>query len=79
MHYTRQRRPIMSITRNRSNHFFIVVILLLAALPVLAGDKVEVGSKAPEFKLPVALSDSTISLSDFVDKKVVIVHFWKSR
>jgi hypothetical protein len=55
------------------------VLLLLAAIPLVAGDKVKVGAQAPEFKLPVVLSDSTITLSDFVNKKIVIVHFWKSR
>ena len=56
----------------------IASLVLIITLPLISED-LKVGSRAPDFRLPVALSDSTISLSDFIDKKIVIVHFWKSR
>ena len=37
-----------------------------------------VGVKAPEFVLP-AIGGKKIALREFQNKKIVIVHFWKSR
>ena len=58
---------------------FLFIFMVISLLPLIAEDKLEVGSKAPEFSLPVVGSDEPIVMSDFVDKKIVIVHFWKSR
>ena len=62
---------------------FIQILLIgfcLSLTGVLAGsDDLAVGTKAPDFKLPSTEKDQTISMSDFVSKKIIIVHFWKSR
>jgi hypothetical protein len=50
---------------------FIFVLNLFASLST--------GSQAPDFTLPAIKSEEQITLSDFKDKKIVIVHFWKSR
>ena len=46
---------------------------------VSGGDDLAVGTKAPDFKLPSTEKEQTVILSDFVSKKIVIVHFWKSK
>ena len=58
---------------------FLLIFMVLSLFPLYAEDKLEVGSKAPEFSLPAEGADKPIAMSDFVDKKIVIVHFWKSR
>lgn len=50
---------------------FIFILDLFASLST--------GTKAPDFSLPVIESEEQITLSDFKDRKIVIVHFWKSR
>ena len=57
----------------------IVCCLFLTTGAAFAGSELEVGSKAPDFSLTVAGTDTTITLSDFVDQKIVIVHFWKTK
>ncbi len=37
------------------------------------------GSKAPDFRLPLSSGSGEVGLSDFANKKIVIVHFWKSK
>jgi hypothetical protein len=68
----------MLFSRHGTIRLLIAVTLCLITASAISSDRVKVGTKAPDFKLPVVLSDSTISLSDFIDKKIVIVHFWKS-
>ena len=46
---------------------------------VLAADGLAVGTPAPDFRLPSIGSGGEIGLKDYLDKKIVIVHFWKSR
>jgi len=61
-------------------HLFILLLLLsIAGVPLHANDKLDIGSKAPDFSLPAIGAEKTVSLTDFVNKKIVIVHFWKSR
>ena len=59
---------------------YLVFLLLCFGLmgTFAGGEDLSVGSKAPDFKLPSLEKDQTISLSDYVNKKIVIVHFWKS-
>jgi peroxiredoxin len=54
-------------------------ILLFIAGSLVADDKIEVGTKAPEFSLQAVGAEDTVALTDFVSKKIVIVHFWKSK
>ena len=58
---------------------FLFIFMVISVFPLFAEDKLAVGSKAPDFSLPVVGADKPIAMSDFVDKKIVIVHFWKSR
>jgi peroxiredoxin len=55
------------------NSMKIMMILLVAAVaaPVMAGDGVSVGTKAPDFTLPDT-AGKEVSLSDFVGKVVVL-------
>lgn len=56
----------------------MLAIMLLSLLsPALA--EIEAGEKAPDFTLPAVGAEDPVSLSDYIDKKIVIVHFWKSR
>ena len=50
---------------------FMMVLNLFASLST--------GTVAPDFSLPAIESEEQITLRDFKDKKIVIVHFWKSR
>lgn len=59
--------------------FLLLLSLCIATNNVIGKTELEVGSRAPDFTLSVAGSDTTITLSDFVDQKIVIVHFWKSK
>ncbi len=43
-----------------------------------APEKLKLGEAAPDFSLPRVDTGATVKLSDFRDKKIVIVHFWKS-
>ena len=57
----------------------VFLFLCFGLIGALAGNEdLKVGAKAPDFKLPSLEKDQTISLSDYVNKKIVIVHFWKS-
>jgi peroxiredoxin len=46
---------------------------------VEAASGLAVGTPAPDFRLPSIGTGGDIGLKDFVNKKIVIVHFWKSR
>jgi len=52
---------------------FLFLLPLLAVVPVVRA--VEVGEKAPDFSLPSTRGD-TISLSQFLGKKNVILEFY---
>jgi hypothetical protein len=74
------------MSRNRrDNHFFLWINLLAAAIflvglgTVAAADGLLPGTKAPDFRLSLSDGSGGIGLSDFLNKKVVIVHFWKSK
>jgi hypothetical protein len=60
----------------------LAAVLLSCCLGLFSGIRAEglsVGAKAPDFRLPLAGATGEIGLSDFLNKKIVIVHFWKSR
>ncbi|HEX9935208.1 MAG TPA: hypothetical protein VGB38_08435 [bacterium] len=57
----------------------IVGFLLLGFGRAAGADGLAPGSKAPDFRLALADGSGEIGLSDFLNKKIVIVHFWKSR
>jgi hypothetical protein len=65
--------------RIRGRLVFIGLLALTAPFLARAQEKPATESQAPGFSLQSVTADSTIRLSDFVDKKIVIVHFWKSR
>lgn len=54
-----------------------VVIIFLSA-PAYSQQGLRLGVKAPDFALP-SVTGKKITLREFENKKVVIVHFWKSR
>ena len=57
----------------------IPLILFLTTISVFASDKLPAGSKAPDFAFPCIGSDDPVTMSDFVNKKVILVHLWKSK
>lgn len=71
------------MTKNRIRQVLLPVLAVLftAAFTQLsaAPDKLKPGQKAPAFSLKDVNTGETVSLSDFVDKKIVIVHFWKAK
>ena len=54
------------------------VVVVFYLLDVCSQDGLRVGEKAPAFELP-SVGGKTIALREFENKKVVIVHFWKSK
>jgi hypothetical protein len=54
----------------------LVSIFLLGT--VYSQEGLRVGVKAPGFELP-AVGGKKIALREFQNKKIVIVHFWKSK
>ena len=63
----------------KRNLFIPFLLLFIAGVSLHANDKLDIGSKAPDFSLPTIGAEKPVSLADFVNKKMVIVHFWKSR
>ena len=63
----------------KRNLFIPFLLLYIAWVSLHANDKLDIGSKAPDFTLPAIGAEKAVSLTDFVNKKIVIVHFWKSR
>jgi hypothetical protein len=61
----------------------IAVLSVLAfaiwASALHAEEGLRAGVRAPVFSLPAAGTAKTVSLQSFVDKGVVILHFWKSK
>ncbi len=62
----------------KKNLMIIPFLFLFAGSSAYAQSRFGIGSHAPDFTLQQAGSDETVTLSDFVDKKIVIVHFLKS-
>ncbi len=54
-----------------------LAILSIVAVAAAAGAAVDVGDKAPAFRLPDADGKGTIALSDYTDKPTLLV-FWAS-
>ncbi|OVE78592.1 hypothetical protein BVY01_05020 [bacterium I07] len=63
----------------RSHKIWFTILLMSSAFSLPASSAVKKGSPAPDFSIKKAGSEETVTLSDFKDKKIVIVHFWKSR
>ncbi len=65
----------------RTRKILTIGILFLGVfftiVPVSA--QLKVGDTAPAFKLHNVNTKKFVTLSDFIDKKIVIVHFWKSK
>lgn len=54
------------------------VALFCCVWAARAQEGLSAGVKAPDFELP-SISGKKIALREFLNKKVVIVHFWKSK
>ena len=69
--------------RNWIKQFIPAVLTLcfFSAIAVLqaAPDKLKPGAEAPQFSLKDVQTGEKVNLSAFKDKKIVIVHFWKSK
>lgn len=51
---------------------------LFVTTSVIAQEGLQAGMEAPDFKLPT-IAGKTVTLREFQNRKVVIVHFWKSK
>jgi peroxiredoxin len=54
------------------------LLLSFAAFLSYSQDGLKVGTKAPDFELP-SVTGKKVALREFADRKIVIVHFWKSK
>jgi hypothetical protein len=64
-----------------SHHFRIwipFIATLWLCVSAFGQEGLKVGMKAPDFELP-AVGGKKIGLREFQNKKIVIVHFWKSK
>ena len=59
----------------RPYHVSVCIISLILWISVSAVGALEVGDQAPDFKLPSTTGEE-ISLSDFKDKKHVLIQFY---
>lgn len=57
---------------------FLIFPVLFFALSALAQEGLRAGVEAPDFKLPT-ISGKTVTLREFQNKGIVIVHLWKSK
>jgi len=57
----------------------LLLLLLLCAGDVLSQEGLKAGVKAPDFSLPSIDGKRSVTLREFKGKRVVILHFWKSR
>lgn len=69
-------RPMRIIRSGRIVLSFVVFIFLCGT--AYSQEGLRAGVKAPDFELP-AVGGKRIALREFQNKKVVIVHFWKSK
>jgi hypothetical protein len=58
--------------------FCVVFICLFCAPSIQAQGGLKAGSKAPDFELPT-INGQKIALNSFLNKNIVILHFWKSK
>ena len=58
---------------------WIAIWVAWAILTGFGAEGLAPGSKAPDFRLPLCSGSGDVGLSDFASKKIVIVHFWKSK
>ncbi|MBN2415384.1 redoxin domain-containing protein [bacterium] len=69
--------------KNRMTQALVIAlaVLLVTAWTNLAAapDKLKPGDKAPDFTLKDVNTGKMVTLSDFTNKKIVIVHFWKAK
>lgn len=77
--------PIHSFTACRMKFFtskstlLLIVLLGVSYTPSAhAQEGLRAGIKAPNFELPT-INGNKISLGSFLDKNIVILHFWKSK
>ena len=58
----------------------IFLALVFSVSPVMGGGdtamRLKIGEKAPEFKLKDVMTGKSVTLSEFVGKKVVMLEFW---
>jgi len=57
----------------------LAVLSSIAFLDVRAQEGLRPGVKAPDFELPSIGNSNRTALREFQNKKIVIVHFWKSK
>jgi hypothetical protein len=70
-------RP-MRIPTHQTRTMILFVATLWFCAAAFGQEQLRVGGKAPDFELP-ALGGKKIALREFQNKKIVIVHFWKSK
>lgn len=66
------------LPRGGASRSFVLVVLILFCIPLMAQDGLAVGSQAPDFDLP-ALDGARVALTSFLNKNIVVLHFWKLR
>lgn len=59
--------------------WFLIFSAIAFVSSARSGDGLQTGSKAPEFALPQAGSGIIVKSTDFINTKILIVHFWKSK
>ena len=57
----------------------LLLLLLLCAGNTLSQEGLKAGLKAPDFRLPTVDGKRNVTLREYNGKRVVILHFWKSR
>jgi hypothetical protein len=76
IHYS-QFKPMRIFPQHMRIWIPFVVTLWLCAV-AFGQEGLRVGAKAPDFELS-AIGGKKIALREFQNKKIVIVHFWKSK
>lgn len=57
----------------------LLVLIWMTFIPRVYGQEgLRPGAKAPNFELPT-INGNKISLGSFLNKNIVILHFWKSK
>lgn len=63
----------------KNQRWFVLFILWLFYVPTTnAQEGLKAGVKAPDFELPTT-TGKKVSLNSFLNKNIVILHFWKSK
>lgn len=68
----------MKILTSKATLLLLVLFCMSFVPPAHAQEGLKAGVKAPEFELPT-INGNKISLSSFLNKNIVILHFWKSK